>query len=188
MENFVRPSTEPQGYSYPAIFFHWAIAILVALAYVAMEVRGPKGTDGRVMWNNIHYWAGTLVLTLSLLRVLWRLWQGAPAEIEDARVLTFLARLAHLMLYVFIFVQPLLGILMVNSTGHPVILPGIGVNIQLVGADPLARKVIHDTHVLLGHAFYWVIGLHALAAIGHHLIFKDATLRRMLGTLKADRP
>jgi cytochrome b561 len=187
MESFVRPSVEPQGYSYPSIFFHWAIAILVALAYLAMEVRGPKGSDIRILWNNIHYWAGTLVLALAVLRVLWRLWHGVPPEIDEARVLTFLARLVHLMLYTFIFVQPLLGILMVNSTGHPVTVPGLGLNIQLVGADPLARKVIHDTHILLGHAFYWVIGLHALAAIGHHFVLKDTTLRRMLGTLKAGR-
>jgi cytochrome b561 len=182
LEYSMRPSVEPQGYSKPAIFFHWVIAVLVATAYVAMAVRGPKGTDARIMWNNIHYCAGTLVLALAVLRTLWRLWHGAPPELDAPRVLTFMARLAHLALYAFIVVQPLMGILMVNSTGHPVVVPGLGLHIQLVGADPLARKVIHDVHVATGLAFYWVIGLHALAAIGHHFVFKDGTLRRMFGT------
>ncbi len=35
-------------------------------------------------------------------------------------------------------------------------------------------------HVWLGNAFYWVIGLHVLAALWHHLIRRDDTLRRML--------
>jgi cytochrome b561 len=34
--------------------------------------------------------------------------------------------------------------------------------------------------VLIGNLFYWVIGLHALAAIAHHVVFRDNTLRRMI--------
>ncbi|QCP51854.1 hypothetical protein FAZ95_18345 [Trinickia violacea] len=44
----------------------------------------------------------------------------------------------------------------------------------------MARPVIKDAHELIGNLFYWVIGLHALAAIGHHVVFKDNTLRRMI--------
>jgi cytochrome b561 len=180
----MRSSTDSRSYSKPAIFFHWAIVILIALAYLAIEIRGPKGSESREIWSNVHFWAGSLVFTLAVLNVLWRLWRGTPPEIEGARITTFLARLVHLMLFVFTIAQPLLGILMINTGGHPVTLAGTNFNIQLVGADPLARKVIHDTHVFIGNAFYWIIGLHALAAIGHHIMFKDNTLRRMLGTAK----
>lgn len=173
-------SARTERYSKPAIFFHWAIFILVALAYLAIEVRGPKGSDSRVLWSNVHYCAGTAVLTLALLRLLWRLWSGAPAELEANPLLAFLSRLVHLALYLFIFVQPLLGILAINLGGHPVTLPGLNLDITLVGADPLARPVIKDAHELIGNLFYWVIGLHALAAIGHHVVFKDNTLRRMI--------
>ena len=96
-----------ERYSKPAIFFHWVIFLLVALAYFAIEVRGPKGSDSRVLWNNVHYWAGTLVLVLAVLRLVWRMWQGAPQDIDSNRLLTFLSRLVHIALYVFIFVQPL---------------------------------------------------------------------------------
>jgi cytochrome b561 len=169
-----------ERYSKPAVFFHWATFLLVALAYLAIEVRGPKGTDSRVLWSNVHYWAGTLVLTLAVLRLLWRLWERAPQDIDSNRVLTFLSRLVHLALYVFIFVQPLLGILTINTGGNPVTLAGIDLQIVLVGPDPLARKLIKDTHELIGNAFYWIIGIHALAAIAHHLVFRDNTLRRMI--------
>ncbi len=167
-------------YSKPAIYFHWVIAILVALAYLAIEIRGPKGSESRVFWSNVHFWAGTLVLLLAILRLGWRLWHGAPADIETNRLLMFLSRSVHLALYLFIFAQPLIGILMINTGGHPVTLAGINLSITLAGADPLARTVLKDAHVLIGNLFYWVIGVHALAAIGHHVVLRDNTLRRMI--------
>jgi cytochrome b561 len=167
-------------YSKPAIFLHWAIFLLLALAYLAIEVRGPKGSDSRAIWNAVHFWAGSLVLTLAVVRLLWRLWSGVPAEVESGRFQMFLSRIVHLALYLFIFVQPLLGILMVNTGGNAVTLAGLGIDITLVGADPVAKPLIKDAHVLLGNLFYWVIGLHALAAIGHHMVLRDRTLRRML--------
>ncbi|CAB3797513.1 cytochrome b [Pararobbsia alpina] len=180
----MRPSADRRGYSKPAILFHWAIVILIAIAFLAIEIRGPKGSESRLIWTNVHFWAGSLILTLSVLRLLYRLWHGTPPEVEEARVLTFLARLVHLSLYVFTIAQPLLGILMINAGGHPLSLAGTNLNIQLVGAAPLAHKVLEDTHVFIGNAFYWIIGLHAFAAIGHHILFKDNTLRRMLGTMR----
>ncbi|NPT62200.1 cytochrome b [Paraburkholderia elongata] len=167
-------------YTTPAIFFHWAIFLLIALAYLAIEIRGPKGSDSRAFWSSVHFWAGTLVLGLAVLRLLWRLWAGAPAEIEGNRLLAFLARGAHLALYVFILAQPLLRILMINTGGHPVTLAWINFNYTLVGANPIARPVLKTAHEWLGNAFYWVIGLHALAAIAHHVVFLDRTLRRMV--------
>ncbi|RQH05446.1 cytochrome b [Paraburkholderia dinghuensis] len=167
-------------YSKPAKFFHWLIFLLVALAWLSIEVRGPKGTDSRVFWSNVHFWAGSLVLSLATLRLLWRLWHGAPAEIDSKRLFAFLSRLVHLMLYLFIFVQPLLGILMINAAGHPVALQGVDLQITLIGADPIAREIFKNAHELIGNVFYWVVGLHALAAIAHHFVLRDNTLRRMI--------
>jgi cytochrome b561 len=169
-----------ERYTLPAIFFHWAIFILIALAYLAIEVRGPKGTDSRIFWSNVHFWAGTLVLILAVARLGWRLWKGSPAELDANRLLAFSARLVHFALYLFIFIQPLLGILLINAAGRPVMLAGLNFGITLIGADPIARPALKEAHELIGNLFYWVIGIHALAAIVHHAVFKDNTLRRMI--------
>jgi len=169
-----------ERYSKPARFFHWLIFLLVALAWLSIEVRGPKGTDSRVFWSNVHFWAGSLVLTFASLRLVWRLWSGAPAEIDSNRLLAFLSRLVHLLLYLFIFVQPLLGILMINAAGRPVMLQGLNLQITLTGADPIAREIFKHAHELIGNVFYWVVGVHALAAIAHHFVLRDNTLRRMI--------
>src|ERR1700754_2080985 len=105
------PDRHSDRYTTPAIFFHWAIFLLVALAYLAIEIRGPKGSDSRAFWSSVHFWCGTLVLGLACLRVLRRWRAAAPAAVDSTRLLAFLARAPHLALYIFIFAQPLLGIL-----------------------------------------------------------------------------
>ena len=59
-------------------------------------------------------------------------------------------------------------------------LAGVNLNLTLAGADAAAQPPLNAAHVWIGNAFYWVIGLHALAAVGHHVLLKDRTLRRMI--------
>ncbi|MBN3780635.1 cytochrome B561 [Burkholderia lata] len=176
MRNILAKQTR---YSSPAIFFHWVVFLLVALAYLAIEIRGPKGSDSRVFWMNVHLTAGTLVLVLSVLRVLWRAVSRVPAAIQQAVLLRWLSTLAHVALYVFIIAQPLLGIMMINLGGKPVSLDWLGVSFTLFGPDKALRPTIKEAHELIGNAFYFVIGLHALAALYHHFIRRDDVLRRM---------
>jgi cytochrome b561 len=179
-----RSAAVSTSWSRLAIFFHWATALAVAIGLLAIEIRGPKGTGSRVFWTGIHMWAGTLVLCLSALRVLWMLWHGTPRELPASRVQRFVARLVHLALYLLVFAQPLLGIAMVNTSGSAVQLAGTGLRIQLFAKDPVAHQFLHDAHFLIGNAAFWLIGLHALAAIVHHTVFRDATLTRMLKVAK----
>ncbi|TDY52787.1 cytochrome b561 [Paraburkholderia rhizosphaerae] len=133
-----------------------------------------------MFWNAVHIWAGTIVLCLSVLRVAWTLWNGTPRELPHSRLQLFLARLVHLALYLLVVVQPLLGIAMVNTSGSAVQLAGTSIHLQFFAKDPVAHQFLHDAHFLIGNAAFWLIGLHALAAIVHHTVFKDATLTRML--------
>ncbi|NAT36913.1 hypothetical protein CU661_04330 [Pseudomonas syringae pv. actinidifoliorum] len=41
-------------------------------------------------------------------------------------------------------------------------------------------EYFEDLHKLLGKIFYYVIGLHVVAALWHHIVRKDNTLKRML--------
>ncbi|MDN7428900.1 cytochrome B [Burkholderia sp. AU16741] len=177
MKNILAKQTR---YSSPAIFFHWAIFLLVALAYLAIEIRGPKGSDSRAFWMSVHLTAGTCVLVLSVLRVLWRVVSRVPEAIVQATLLRWLSKLAHFALYAFIIAQPLLGIMMINMGGKPVSLDWLGVSFTLFGPDKALRPTIKEAHELIGNAFYFVIGLHALAALYHHFIRRDDVLRRMM--------
>ena len=50
----------------------------------------------------------------------------------------------------------------------------------LLAEDKDLAHQLEDLHGSIGEAFYWVIGLHVLAALYHHLVRRDDTLRRML--------
>ncbi|WP_179400751.1 cytochrome b [Burkholderia guangdongensis] len=166
-------------YSTPAILFHWVIFLLVALAYLAIEVRGPKGSASRAFWMNAHECAGALVLVLSVLRVAWRTVSRVPDPVPQPALLRWLAKLTHAVLYVFIVAQPLLGIMTINMGGHPVTLDWVGWSFTLFGPDKAMARTVKELHGLLGNTFYFVIGLHALGALYHHFVKRDGLLRRM---------
>lgn len=69
---------------------------------------------------------------------------------------------------------------MTNLGGRPVALLGTDWTITLVGADEGLRHTVQSAHLLLGNALYYVIGLHALAALLHQFVLRDGTLRKML--------
>ena len=50
----------------------------------------------------------------------------------------------------------------------------------LTAKDPDFAKQIKSWHELGGTIGYWLIGLHAVAGLGHHYLIKDNTLLRML--------
>ncbi len=175
----MQPLSPQERFSRPAILLHWAIFVLVALAYLAIEIRGPKGSASRIFWTATHFWAGFSVLILSIVRVAWRSYRSPPAPEADLPILQLLSKASHLVLYIFIITQPILGILTVNLGGHPVNLPGLG-SFTVIGPDHDLAKTVKDIHETLGNVFYWVIGLHALAALWHHFVKRDNTLRRII--------
>ena len=91
------------------------------------------------------------------------------------------ARLLHLALYLFFFVQPLLGLATAWSDGKQLLLPFTGIALPaLLPENRALAHTLEDLHGTVGDVFYWVIGLHIVAALWHHLMRRDDTLRRML--------
>ncbi len=91
------------------------------------------------------------------------------------------ATLTHYALYAFLFAQPLLGLLtvMVEKGALPIPLTDLQIPWPLPTSDRRA-ETFEDVHKLLGSIFYYVIALHVVAALWHHLVRKDNTLKRML--------
>jgi cytochrome b561 len=167
-------------YSRPAVILHWVIFLVVALALFAIEVRGPRGSDSRAFWTGIHVWAGVSVLCLTALRLVWRLVHGVPAPEAGRGVFAACARGLHLLFYIVLIAQPLLGILMTNFAGRPVSLMGTPIAFSLVAENRDIRETVHDIHVYLGNTLYYLIAIHAAAALWHQFVLKDGTLRKML--------
>ena len=163
---------------------HWLMAVLVLAAYLLIEQRGifPRGTAQRAAMVQGHFWAGIAVFLLAWWRLLARRRDGAPAIVPALdRWSALAAKALHLALYAFFIAMPLLGLATAWTDDKAVLLPFTGIALPaLLPVDKDLAHQLEDLHGSIGEAFYWVIGAHVLAALYHHLLRRDDTLRRML--------
>ncbi|MBA4112684.1 MAG: hypothetical protein C0492_04855 [Verminephrobacter sp.] len=93
------------------------------------------------------------------------------------------ARLGHLVhgaLYVLMIGLPLLGWLALSAKGKPApLLWGLELP-QVIAENKETSHRLKDLHEALATAGYALVGLHAAAALVHHHLVRDNTLRRML--------
>lgn len=170
------------GYGSLSIAFHWLMLLLIIAVYALMEFKGiyPKGSPGRLAMMNWHYMLGLSVFLLVWFRLSVRLIGAAPL-IEPAPPAwqTALARFLHLALYALMFGLPLLGWFTLSAKGVPVPFFGIELPALIGKSEGLAKQLkdIHETSAAVG---YFLVGLHAAAALFHHYVKRDNTLRLML--------
>jgi cytochrome b561 len=165
-----------------SIGIHWLMLLLFIAVYGCIELRSfyPKGSDLREALKTWHFMLGMLVFALVWLRLAARLSGPAPGiKPEPASWQQLSAKLMHLALYALMIVMPLSGWLLLSATGKPI--PFFGLELPaLIGANKGLASQIKEIHEFLGTAGYYLIGLHAAAALYHHYIMRDNTLTRML--------
>ncbi len=175
--------TATPRYSARARWFHWLSFLFVLLAYAMINLRGAtaRGSDARTLVMAGHFIAGLVVLALVLPRLLHRL-RNAPPPITPpiATWEATLSRITHVALYAFLLVQPLLGLMSVFTSGRGIGIPFTNVHIPSpMAVDRALSHQLEDIHGWIGTIFYYVIGLHILGALWHHIGRRDDTLRRM---------
>lgn len=168
------------NYSGLQIAIHWLVFLLVIVTYCAMEFRGFAPRDWRPYFNIVHVSCGITILVLMIARLLVRLKSPTPPIVpKPSPMLTGLAHLVHLIIYLLFIALPILGLLMMYNRGGNWIAFGLSMphaaeaNFDLV-------DMLKEYHVTLAMFGYYVIALHALAALAHHYFFKDNTLLRMM--------
>jgi len=168
--------------------FHWATAIVVTIAFIL----GPGGF-GRLMRQGVdpatrsdivwHESLGILVLVLTVLRLVWIALRPATPQFQMAGWMHLASRLMHVALWALLFALPITAFLALGSEGHPLtLLGGVRLDRMAVIAESSIAKLADwgDVHQFLGDAIMWLAGLHAGAAIVHHVVFKDGVLSAML--------
>jgi cytochrome b561 len=175
-----RNSTDRYGLL--SIGLHWFMLLLLVAVYACIELRElfPKGSDLREGLKTWHFMLGLSVLILAALRLAVHLTSTLP-RVEPAPPgwQKLLAVLMHTALYGFMIAMPLAGWLMLSAAGKPI--PFFGLQWPaLMGESKNAAEFIKEIHETGGTVGYFLIGFHAAAALFHHYIFRDGTLRRML--------
>ena len=127
----------------------------------------------------VHKELGMWVLALSGLRIIWRLISITPFPLPTTPPWQhFAATLTHGLLYFLIIALPLSGWLMSSAGGFPVFfLSHLLPDIMPINTDLFLKYRI--AHKLMGYLLILVLSGHIGAALVHHFIEKDNTLRRM---------
>jgi cytochrome b561 len=161
---------------------HWLIVALVAIQ-AALGLTGlmlPIGMEKLAVFAR-HKSVGITILGLATLRLLWR-WLNPtpplPANLKPHE--RFLAHFTHAALYVLIFAMPLTGWIMSSAHGFPVSWFNLYQLPDLVPKSEALFNAMVVTHATLAIALALVVTLHIAAALKHHYVLKDDTLRRML--------
>ncbi|MCU1716720.1 cytochrome b [Pseudomonas sp. 5P_3.1_Bac2] len=169
-------------YNRLSIALHWLMLLLIAAVYACIELRVnyPKGSDLRELLKQWHFMLGLAVFALVWLRLLARTLSPTPPITPALPVWQAIpAKLMHLALYALMIGLPLVGWLTLSAAGKPI--PFFGLQVPaLIGENAELAGTLKQWHELAGVTGYWLIGLHAVAAVIHHHILRDDTLTRML--------
>lgn len=168
-----------EKYSLLAKLVHW----LSALAVFALFASGVW----MVELNYYHAWYrrapelhmsfGVLLFAITLVR-LW-LRRSAPAPLGTP-TMQLLAHWAHRCLILLVLVIPITGYLIVTADERSLMvfdwfaLPSLG---EFVDQQ---EDVAGEIHEILAYSLIGLAVLHALAALKHHFVDKDNTLKRMI--------
>lgn len=174
------------GYGALSRLLHWALFIcivcqlLLALSFVYWPLAIPTTLF-------LHKSLGVVILVLGLVFIGWR-WMGPKPSLAGLPLLQrLLARLVHVVIYVMIIVQPVLGLLAVFANGKAV--PVFGW--FDIPAFPVSGLVGNTAFMLHTAVIWWIllgaVALHVLGALYHEFIQKDDILRRML-PWRSERP
>jgi cytochrome b561 len=176
----MRNSTERYGSL--SIGLHWVMLLLLITVYACIDLRGyfPKGSGPREALKTWHFMLGLSVFVLAWLRLGLNITSLTPRiEPNPPRWQVLSARFMHVALYVLMLGMPLFGWFLLSASGKTIPFFGLELPALVAKNKDLADflKEIHETGGTIG---YFLIGLHATAALFHHYFVKDNTLRRIL--------
>jgi|ERR1017187_7589648 cytochrome b561 len=168
-----------------AILFHWSMALLViglaTLGLYMVTLPDVGFNTQKITLIIYHKELGVLALVLLSTRLAWRVTNILPqlvAHLPDWQQIA--ARFVHLSFYALLFALSMTGCLMSSAAGIPVSFFGLFRLPDLLPRDEYLFQQLINIHKWLGYVLIVFIFIHASAALRHHFVFKDDTLRRML--------
>lgn len=180
------------SYRWPARALHWLMVGLIVfqlLAGLIMVYEGPEGNiwgriAGALQLYDLHKLLGLVLLALVLVRVLYRVIAGAPADEPTLEVWQReISHLVHAWLYFLMIVIPVLGWLGISLYPALVIFGSIPLP-GLVAPDRPLSEVVLKAHAYAAFTLIGLLLVHVAAALYHHFVRRDDVLQRMLPRLR----
>jgi len=176
-------------YSGTAMLLHWlaAVIVLVLLGLGFIMTGMPDGNiELKFRLYQLHKSFGILLLVVALVRLGWRLKTPPPAPIVSGWMLR-MATLTHWVLYGVMILMPIVGWMIVSASPLQIPTEVFGIvelpHLPLTGGGADRKELEHlfkEIHESMAFLLIGLLVLHIGAAVYHHLVLKDATLRRMM--------
>ena len=174
------------------IILHWVIALGI-LFLIPLGIY-MVNTESWHLYHT-HKSIGLILFFVILARIIWRLKNGLPSPIgERSKAELAASKITHVTILVLTMLLPVTGMIYSGASGH-----GFGIfslNIFPSNYNPETGQAIpynetlmiwgQTIHSWLGYVLLGLIVIHLLAALKHHFINRDATLKRMLGQVSTD--
>ena len=165
-----------------AMLLHWSAAACVLVAWL-LGVMGddfPKSWEAGVLFAHISF--GLVVLALLMGRLGWRVASPPPPPLASPLdPWSGVAMLVvHVLIYALLLMVPLSGIVLQFARGQSLPLFGLYEFASPWVRDRALARSVKEVHELFAHALLILAVLHAVAALAHHYVLNDDTLRRML--------
>ena len=177
--------TRGSHYCSGIIVLHWLMLLLFIGVYATVEAHElyeHSATGDQLMFW--HYQLGYAIFALVWLRLIFRLASSVPpADPGLPPLMHQLARGMHILLYVLMILMPITGWLTLSAEGESSTFLGLTVP-MVSGLSHSFGEIIEEVHEIVGIAGYFLIGLHTIAALFHHYVLRDNTMRRILPRLK----
>ncbi|WP_354625164.1 cytochrome b [Psychromonas sp. MME2] len=161
--------------------FHWTSALLVILLF-SLGVWMVDLSYYSEWYKTAPHWhksIGICLFAITLLRIIYKNVTASP-KIEGARWEVISAKIAHTLIYILLFTIFISGYLISTADGRAIeifnwfSIPGFGSFIEN------QEDIAGDIHYYLAYTLIALASVHALAALKHHFIDKDNTLKKML--------
>ena len=160
---------------------HWLVGIMIiTMLTVGFYMTSIPDSDQKWEIYGLHKATGVIVLSLVVVRLLWRLVNiipNLPNTIPGWQQIGY--RFGMKIMYLFMFVMPISGIFMSLYAAKDIPVYGL-FTIKAFEANKELATIFHTTHVWSGLILAYIIGFHTLMALYHHFFVKDRLLIRMI--------
>ena len=177
---------KPLSYTAVAKLLHWVLALaLVGIFGVGLYMADLPFSPQRLKLYNWHKWAGITILSLSVLRLLWRL-SHRPPPLPTALAHSMpkwqhrIHEGTHYAMYALFFIVPLIGWAYSSAAGFPIVVFGVIPLPDLLSANHGLAETIKPLHGLAAWVLCGLVALHVAAALKHQFIDRDGLIGRML--------
>jgi len=174
------------GFGAITIVLHWTIAALIlGLMLIGFVMRRMEIDP--VLQFSLYQWHksfGFTAVALATLRTGWWLVERSPQSLPSLSVVEHdAARLTHLMLIALALLVPLAGWAVASASTLDI--PSFYFNLVVIPHLPLPKSEASEAfwafaHAMLAYVMLALVAIHTAAALYHHIVRRDAVLRRML--------